>query len=42
MYDENSVYPKKETGFDFKPHKNDIFVEDFTKTSIQYGNDSAI
>ena len=42
MYDENSVYPKKETGYDFKPHKKDIFVKAFTKTFIQDGNDSAI
>ena len=27
MYDENSVYPKIETGFAFKPHMNDVYVE---------------
>ena len=42
MYDENIVCPKLETGFAFKPHMNDKFVNDFIyKTFNQDGNDSA-
>ena len=29
MWDENSVYPKIETGFAFKPNMNDVYVEAF-------------
>ena len=29
MWDENSVYPKIETGFAFKPDMNDVYVEAF-------------
>ena len=29
MWDENSVYPKNESGFCFKPHVNDVYVEVF-------------
>ena len=29
MWDENSVYPKIETGFAFKPHMNDVYVKAF-------------
>ena len=29
MWDKNSVYPKIETGFAFKPHMNKTFVEAF-------------
>ena len=43
MYDEKSVYPKIETGFAFKPHLNDVFVNDFNnQTFNQDGYDSAI
>ena len=43
MWDKNSVYPKKETGYAFKPHMNDRFVNDFNnRTFNQNGNDSAI
>ena len=28
MYDENSFYPKIEIGYDFKPHMQDIIVND--------------
>ena len=30
MWDQNSVYPKIETGFAFKPHMNDIYVKHST------------
>ena len=43
MWDENSVYPKIETVFAFKPHMNDIFVEAFNiQTFNQDGDESAI
>jgi len=43
MWDENSVYPKIETGYAFKPHMNDVFVNDFNnQTFNQDGNESAI
>ena len=31
MWDENSVYPKIETGFAFKPHMNKIYVGAFNR-----------
>ena len=34
MWDENSVYPKIETGFAFKPHMNDVYVEAFNNQSF--------
>ena len=43
MCDENSVYPKKETGFAFIPHMNNVYVEAFNnQTFIQDGDESAI
>ena len=43
MWDKVSVYPKIETGYTFKPHMNDVFVNDFNnQTFNQDGNDSAI
>ena len=40
MYDENSVYPKMESGYAFKPHMNDITVNEFSnKTFNQDGNE---
>ena len=43
MWDEKSVYPKIETGFAFKPHMNNIYVEAFfIQTFDQNGNESAI
>ena len=43
MWDENSVYPKIETGFAFKPHLNDVYVEAFNnQTFNQDGDESAI
>ena len=39
----NSLYPKKESGFVFKPHMNDVHVEAFNnQTFNQDGNESAI
>ena len=43
MWEENRVYPEIETGYAFKPNKNDVFVRDFKKQSFnQNGNYSAI
>ena len=43
MWDEDSVYPKVETGLAFKPDKNDVYVEAFNvKIFNQNGNESAI
>ena len=43
MWDENSVYPKIETGFVFKPHMNNVYVEAFNnQTFNQDGDESAI
>ena len=42
MCDENSVYPKMECGFAFKPDMNKTYVEAFkNETSNQDGNVSA-
>ena len=41
--DENSVYPKMETGFAFKPDMNDVHVEAFNnETFNEDGSESAI
>ena len=43
MWDENSVYPKIETGFAFKPNMNDVYVEAFNnQTFNEDGDESAI
>ena len=43
MWDEISVYPKIETGFAFKPHMNDVYVEAFNNQSFnEDGDESAI
>ena len=43
MWDENSLYPRIETGFVFKPHMNDIYVEAFNnQTFNEDGDESAI
>ena len=43
MWDENTVYPRMETGFAYKPHMNDIYVEAFNnQTFNQDGDESAI
>ena len=41
--DEKSVYPKTETGFVFRMHMNDVFVEAFINQNFnQFSNESAI
>ena len=43
MWDENSVYPKRETGFAFKPHMNKTYVNAFNnQTFNEDGDESAI
>ena len=43
MWDEKSVYPKIETGFAFKPHMNEVYVEAFNNQSFnEDGDESAI
>ena len=43
MWDENSVYPKIESGFAFKPHMNNVYVEAVNnQTFNQDGDESAI
>ena len=43
MWEEKPVYPKKGSGFAFKPHLKDAYVEAFTNQSInQDGNESAL
>ena len=42
MWDENSVYPKIESGFSFEPHMNNVYVEAFNnQTFNQDGDESA-
>ena len=43
MWDGNSVYPKRETGFAFKPHMNRTYVEAFNnQTFNEDGDESAV
>ena len=43
IWDENSVYPKIETGFAFKPNMNDVYVDAFNnQTFNEDGDESAI
>ena len=43
MWDENSVYPKKETVFAIKFHMNNVYVKAFNNQIFnRYGNESAI
>ena len=43
MWGEKSVYLKIETGFAFKPHMNDVYVEAFNNQSFnEDGDESAI
>ena len=43
MWDGNIVYPKTETGYAFRPHMNDVFVNEVNnQTFNQDGNDSSI
>ena len=42
-WDENSVYPKIETGYAFQPHVDDVFVNEFNiQTFNQDDNESGI
>ena len=34
MWDENSVYPRIESGYTFKLHKNEVFVNDFINQTL--------
>ena len=43
MWDKNSVYPKREVAFAFRPHMIDVYVEAFNnRTFKQDGNEAAI
>ena len=43
LWNENSVYPKKETGFAFALHMNDVYLEVFNnQTFNEDGDESAI
>ena len=43
IWDEKSVYPKKESGFAFKPYMNIIYVDVFNNQTFNHdGNESAI
>ena len=43
MWDKKSVYPKIETGFAFKPHMSDVYVEAFNNQSFnEDGDESAL
>ena len=43
MWEEISVYPKIETGFDYKPNMNDVYVEAFNnQTFNEDGDESSI
>ena len=39
MWDEKCVYPKIETGFAFKPHMRDVFVEAFNNQTFNQDDD---
>ena len=41
MWDENGVYPKIETGFAFKPHMNDVYVEAFNNQTFKEDGDES-
>ena len=36
MWEKNSVYPKTETRFAFKPHMNDVFIEAITNRTFNW------
>ena len=43
LWDENSVYPKKETAYAFKPHLNKTYVDAYNNQTLnQDGNEFAI
>ena len=41
MWNKNSVYPKIETGFAFKPYMNDVYVEAFNNQSFNEDGDES-
>ena len=41
MWDQNSVYPKIETGFAFKPHLNNVYVEAFNNQTFNQNRDES-
>ena len=41
MWDENSVYPKLESGFAFVPHMNDAYVKAFNDQTFNEGGDKS-
>ena len=41
MWDQNSVYPKIETGFVFKPHMNNVYVEAFNNQTFNQNRDES-
>ena len=41
MWDEKSVYPKIETGFEFKPHMNGVYVEAFNNQTFNQDVDES-
>ena len=41
MWDENSGYPKIETGFAFELHMNDVYVETFNNQTFNQGGDES-
>ena len=41
MWDKKSVYPKIETGFAFKSHMNDVYVEAFNNQTFNEGGDES-
>ena len=43
MWDEKSVYPEIESGFAFKPHMKDFYMEEFNnQTFIRVGDECAM
>ena len=41
IWDEKSVYPKIETGFNFKPEMNDVYVEEFNNQTFKQDVDES-
>ena len=41
MYDENSVYPKKDSGFAFKLHMNHVYVKSFNDQTFNQNSDES-
>ena len=41
MWDKNSVNPKIETGFAYKPHMNNVYIEAFNNQTFNQGGDES-